>query len=279
MRFLTFILLAALPQLLAAHPTLKQQEDSLKVAIRRVAAMQDTVKKLALNRAFSDLFGQSLAAAGGFDYPFDSVPYLYRAASEDKRVRVITWTVPVKGAYRYFGFVQMRENRKSPVHRVVALTDVRIPTPLAVQEVLAPREWFGALYTEVVEKRHEQKTYYTLLGLSLNDERTTKKVVDVLCIQADSVVFGAPIFERKKKPVQYRMIFEYSARSVMQLKYNKKLEVIAFSALESLYPQLRGQYEYYVAGDSYDGLKFEQGKWNYVEKVKVPSDVKRKVRR
>jgi hypothetical protein len=215
-----------------------------------------------------------------FDYPFDSIPYIYKVSSNDKLVRLITWTVPMNGTYLYYGFVQTRANKKSSISHLTALHDVRTPTPQAIQEKLSPQAWFGALYTELIEKRDKDKIYYTLLGLSLNDEKTTKRVVDVLCVQNDSLLtFGAPIFEGKRRVVQHRMIFEYSRQSIMHLKYNKKLDVIGFSVLESMYPKLRGVYEFYVAGDSYDGLKFENGRWRYLERVNIPSDVKKKVRR
>ena len=54
-------------------------------------------------------------------------------------------------------------------------------------------QWIGALYYSLTPFKRGKKDYYLLLGWDGNDERSNRKIMDVLSI-SKSLTFGAPIF-------------------------------------------------------------------------------------
>ncbi|MDR3365451.1 MAG: hypothetical protein LBO71_00570 [Prevotellaceae bacterium] len=272
---LIFLLLAACRPL----PALTRQEFSrherlLKVAIREVAKATDSKQKLALNSAFAAQLEEVLRQDSAFFYGFDSIPHLYRVASPDGLVRVITWNVPAADGQKYFGFVLSRSSAHAARATLHALRDKRPATRLAEGKALTADEWFGALYTKLVEKRDARtgKPVYTLIGISPNSNGlSNRKVVDVLNVNSSGgCSFGAPIFVKKNK-ITHRMIFEYSAEAVMELRYHEATGQIIFPNLVPMYAQLRGRYESYVPGDAYNALRFENNRWVFYENVDPPS--------
>ena len=276
--YCTYIIFAAL--LLAATPVraLTQQEfavreDSLKAAIKRVAASTDTAMRVHLNSIFAMQLEQVLSQDSAFFYPFSNIPYLYQVASLNRLVRIITWNVPAPNKQLYFGYVLVRDSKKVPLATLHKLRDNRLPTKLAENKVLGKNEWFGALYVNLIERYlpNSNKPIYTLLGLSpTNNGVSNKKVIDVLCVDEHGVcTFGAPIFT-KKNVRQHRMIFEYSTRAVMDLIYHEGTQQVVFSDLIPMHAPLRGRYEHYISGEGYNALKFVNGQWLYRENVRLP---------
>ncbi len=287
MHFLLKYIFVCLAFFLAGHAAcaltrqeFRQQESLLRSQLQRVAAATDTAQKMSLNRAFAAQLEKALRQDSSFFYPFDSIPYLYKVASTDGLVRLITWSVPLPGEQKYFGFVLTRKSKSDAAARLTALRDKRRDTRLMENKELAPDEWFGALYTSLVERRlpYTNAPLYTLLGISPTGRQSNKKVVDVLNVSAGGeCTFGAPVFVRKGK-VSHRLIFEYSAQAVMELRYREGMGMIVFSNLVPMYAQLRGRYEHYVPGEAFDGLAFENGQWLLRENVKPPSNIEIKKR-
>jgi len=88
-------------------------------------------------------------------------------------------------------------------------------------QVLGPDTWFGALYYEIVERKWNDNTLYTLLGYDPNDIFTSRKVIDCFYLKDGTIpVFGAPLFVLNNT-IQNRVIFEYSAKASMSLRYNE----------------------------------------------------------
>jgi hypothetical protein len=251
-----------------------RHERSLKIAIREVAKTTDSRQKLALNAAFAAQFEQVLRRDSAFFYAFDSIPHLYQVASQDGLVRVITWNVPVVNEQKYFGFVLLRSSADAAHATLHTLRDKRMATRLLESKTLNTDEWFGALYTKLVEKRNDRtgKPVYTLIGISPSSNGVSnRKVVDVLSAgDSGRCCFGAPIFTKKYK-VFHRMIFEYSAEAVMELRYHEGTGQIIFSSLVPMYAQLRGRYESYIPSDAYNALRFENNRWIFYENIEPPS--------
>jgi hypothetical protein len=278
--YLTLALTLACPPLFAfGGIPLRQQEDSLRATIQQVAASRDTAQRMALNAAFSERLADVLLQDSAFAYPFDSVPYLYKAASPDGLVRLLTWNVPMPEGHRYYGFVLTRKSTGAAAS-LTLLRDRRRDARLVENRELQPHEWYGALYTAVVQrsKPYTDVPVYTLLGISPTGSGSNKKVVDVLNVKpTGECTFGAPLFSRKGK-VAHRIIFEYHAQAVMELRYMERSGMIVFSSLVPMYRQLRGRYEHYIPGESYDGLAYENGLWTLRENVRPPSNIQVKRR-
>ena len=121
-------------------------------------------------------------------------------------------------------------------------------------------KWYGALYTDLVETRFKNKTFYTLLGFKTNDGLVKTRVIDAMSFQGDKISFGLPQFKQEAKTL-YRHIFKYASGANMMLRYDDKLKMIVFDHLAPADPLLSGQYQYYGPDFSYDGYRFEKGNW------------------
>jgi hypothetical protein len=253
-----------------------RHERSLRATIQSIAKNSDSAQRLELNSAFAGQLERALRQDSAFFYAFDSIPYLYKVASANGLVRIITWNVPLPGRQEYFGFVLVRAGADAARATLHALRDKRARTKLVEGKALGADEWFGALYTKLIEKQDPRtgRPVYTLMGISpTNDGVSNKKVVDVLNVGSDGqCTFGAPVFVRKNR-VTYRMIFEYSAEAVMELRYHEGTGQIIFSDLVPMYAQLRGRYESYIPNDVHHALRFENGRWIVYENIVPPSSV------
>ena len=83
--------------------------------------------------------------------------------------------------------------------------------------------------TQLETIKRGKRKYYILLGWDGNDDRSNKKIADVLTISR-GLTFGAPIFKIDKK-TQNRFIIEYKEDASASMKYHAKEERILFTHL------------------------------------------------
>ncbi len=179
-------------------------------------------------------------------------------STNDKNMRICTYLVPSLGFDSYVkGAVLLREANKI---NVITLRD-------RSQEIRAPErsrvssdKWYGALYTDLIETRYKNKTFYTLLGFKSNDGMVKTRLIDVLTFSGKKAFFGSPQFKQERKTL-YRHIFNYSAGANMMLRYDDKMKMIVFDHLAPSEPFFSGQYQYYGPDFSYDGYRFDKGNW------------------
>lgn len=193
----------------------------------------------------------------------DSVEGIGIISSKQNRLKIYTWNLPqMDGTHIYYGFIHYysKELKKSFLYELSDSSGVIInPEYVALNY----QKWFGALYYELIEEDFNGLTYYTLLGYDPNNLFTSKKLVDILTITGDSIpIFGSPIIHYNQY-VKSRVIFEYSSKTTMGLHYNKELKMIVFDHLSPSKPSLKDKYQFYGPDFSYDGLKFEKGRWIY----------------
>ncbi|MBN1414347.1 MAG: hypothetical protein JW973_04550 [Bacteroidales bacterium] len=225
--------------------------------------------KAGLHKDIEELFAGALIIPGAFDYPFDSLKKVGKITSRDGKLRIFTWDfMRNDGSHHYYGFMLCR--RKNPENPLpVKLTDCSESIMDPTLQVLDPDTWFGALYYEIVERKWNNKTLYTLLGYDPNDIFTSRKVIDCFYLKDGLIpVFGAPLFVLNNK-VQHRIIFEYSAKVGMSLRYNESLKMIVFDHLSPAKPSYTGNYQFYGPDFSYDALKFTENFWVLFEDVNV----------
>jgi len=86
-------------------------------------------------------------------------------------------------------------------------------------------------------------------------------VIDVLYFdEQGNPQFGAPIFDNGKRKFS-RIIFEYSAKVSMVMRYVPESDMIIFDHLSPSEPRYSNDYRFYGPDFSYDGFKFEKGRW------------------
>lgn len=211
------------------------------------------------------------------DFPFDSIQNLVYFNTAE--FRFFNWAFRFEnGQMKYVGIL---ENKKEKT--ILELEDISEDSPFAEDSIFTAPKWWGALYTQLIEKKINNKTYYTLLGWNSNNPFYHQKVIDVLSLKSNGeVIFGANIYKLHKKP-QARVIFRYSRKTNMLLRYdyqayteiikakNKKkppvlkqipANLIIFERLICPQSHLEGEYAYYIpAGTVYDALFFDGKRW------------------
>ncbi|MCF8374209.1 MAG: hypothetical protein K9H64_21480 [Bacteroidales bacterium] len=254
------------------EPLFAFEEDSLNEMFAAIKQASSDSEKTRLNKALFSLMEEMIYDERSFTYPFDSVKHLGIITSPDKLLRIYTWNLAFADyTNRYYGFVQyyLKEDEEYRIYPLIDKSD-EIEEP--ERATLTDENWFGALYYDIVETKDKRHKYYTLLGWDGNNELTTKKIIDVLYFtQAGRPRFGTNIFytlkgegRRERKYSQKRIIFEYSSKVNMVLRYDDKLNMIVFDHLSPSESHLKGNYQYYGPDWSYDALEFEKGKWQYV---------------
>lgn len=236
-------------------------EQTVNRMMKSIDKSRNPLRTQELAKQVEHMMDSLLAKPEVMSYPFDSLQYIGSVTSKDEVLRVFTWNVPREdGTYRYYGKIQYRPGKKS--FKYLSLTDKSSTMENPQRQRLTTSQWYGALYYDLIAHTSGEQTYYTVLGLNLNDMLSNKKLIDVIWFDEQGQAhFGAPIF-RNQTGRQYRIIFEYSSRVVMGLKYDERMQMIVYDHLAPFKPQLEGQYEFYGPDFSYDGFKLERGIWN-----------------
>lgn len=200
----------------------REFEDSLVVLSQKIYLSQDEVDKYAANERFMVLLNDALSLNNSFRYPFDSVRYISKLVSPDKRFRIFTWMIArADGTYEYFGFLQSFSRRKND-YEVYPLTDVSEGLESPETKVMDHKGWYGAVYYEVILTKDGANRYYTLLGWDGNSALVKRKVIEVMTLRSNGMPrFGQSLF-RYDRPNLKRVIFEYSSLATMTLRYEKQ---------------------------------------------------------
>ena len=237
------------------------------------AEENDYVLKQEYVKQFSDLLEKTLKKPNSLYQPFDSIPHMKVIRSNDGMVRIFNWGVPnEKGKYSYYAVVQRRMGDKnSPLSDVFILNDNKENITNPEKEVLQYPDWYGCLYTDIIEKKDvDNRTIYTLLGFDFNNRISHKKYIDILTFNAQGIPsFGVPLFIEGAGGIKTRIIFEYAAQALMHLSYQADQDKIVFSHLFPLVPDKSNDKTFYVPDMAYDGFEFKFDKWMKVKNLKI----------
>ena len=199
-------------------------EDSIVKLHKSIIEPQELILRFQKNEQLLYLLEEALELKNSISYPFDSLKTISVLTSSDKKMRIFTWyLINEDGTHEHYGFVQTYNEEKKQ-YRICTLTDKwkRINNP-AVQ-VLTCDNWYGAVYTELIElKAPNDKTYYTLLGWNGGDVFSQRKVIEILSINNKGVPsFGARVFQGYTKNRTMRIVFEYAKNTPFLLHYDKQ---------------------------------------------------------
>ncbi len=243
--------------------SIKEAEDSLNSLMKQIYSDNSISTKETANNNLIDLFRMTLIKEEAFDYPFDSLKHIGKVKSENKRVRIFSWNFPQSGGYqKYFGFILLKKSKGNI--QLYELTDNRKSITNPIRDILGARNWMGALYYTIADISYKGKTQYILLGLDFNNLFSSKKIIDVLTFGKNmEPIFGSNVFQVENNTL-CRVIFEYSARVNMMLRYIPESKTIVFDHLSPSRPDFEDNYQFYGPDFTYDGFRFEKGRWIYV---------------
>jgi hypothetical protein len=249
------------------QPSLPEAEAALKTLFAEISARNPDERNLAIADSITDLFETTLLLPGSFEYPFDQLNTIGKITTANQQIRIFTWNLPLKNVFnQYYGFLLYKTSDRKG-QRVYQLTDRSATLDDPAMATCKANNWYGCLIYDIVETKVSGEIWYTLLGYDPDNMFTSKKLVDVLWFdQSDEPVFGKPVFHYKNQ-MQYRILFEYSAKVQMSLKWNDKMNMIVFDHLSPSKPSYTGNAGYYGPDLSYDGLRFEKGVWELVEDI------------
>ncbi|MBN2275362.1 MAG: hypothetical protein JXR41_06225 [Bacteroidales bacterium] len=265
--FFVFFTLGTASVLAQFSPVLNEYEKDLQQRFAEIVPLMPDSIKIKHNNYIEKHMTDALSMAEAFFYPFDSLKNIGKITSRDQKLRLLTWNLLYSdGTHQYYGFVLYRPDNKAK-HFLLRLTDRSATIENPEMLTLDTENWFGALYYEIIEKKWDGVTLYTLLGYDPNNMFISKKIIDNLYFREDSIpVFGAPVF-KKNNAFLHRIIFEYSARVSMSLRYNQDLKMIVFDHLSPAKPSYTGSYQFYGPDFSFDAFKFTDDHWELVEDI------------
>ncbi len=208
--------------------------------------------------------------------------------SSDRQFRIITWAVMRdNGERECFGFLQSynEKDERYDIHTLIDRSDEIINKE---EMVLSPDNWLGSVYQEIIETKHEGKTFYTLLGWTGVDALTQRKVIEPLFFRGSSAMpqFGQNLFRREKN--RRRVVLEYTNTAMVNLRYDEqfvrtftnkrvkgkkgrtinvreqhdnKTKMIIFDEIAPMVVGMEGLYQYYIPTGTEKAYVFTEGRW------------------
>ncbi len=238
------------------------EEYKLTALFNAMNRFADDKQNTETNKRIITLMDSILKLPASFHYAFADLP-IGNVYAPDKSFRILTWNViHSNGTYSNYGFLQKynSENNTVKVFQLIENTQ-KLKNPQTLE--LKSDRWIGATYYDIVQVSLNGNAIYTLIGWSPNSTFTQKKIIETLKFVNDNPIFGVPILELKGKGSQRRLIFEYSSKHSMMLRYDKSKKMIVLDHLAPSDYRYTNIYEFYGPDFSIDGYKFEKNKWRY----------------
>ena len=194
-----------------------------------------------------------------FNHTFSDFGRFSTLISPDGLVKICTWNVEYNNRENTFhGAIAVRHDDEIRVFRLIdEFKNIRSPETAS----LTHNRWFGSVYYDLIQTRHRGKTFYTLLGFNGNNAFSKIRVVDVLTINSNGTPRFASAIISDDRRSRKRLIFEYSSRATMMLRYNHDMRMIVMDNLAPYEPFHAGDFRFYGPDFSHNGLRFEGGKW------------------
>lgn len=245
---------------------LKENEILIKNLFNELKKSVSDPDKENINEKIKQKFSNILKLYYSFYYPFDSLNNIGKIYSKDSSLRIYSWNLPLKGGYhKYFAYIQCKTKDSIKLIELTSTNNIANEN-----NTININNWYGALYYEIIDVvTPENFKYYVLIGLDFNNLLTRKKIVDALYFDKNfEPIFGLPVFFYNNK-WNHRVIFEYSAKVNMVVRYDPRVKMIVYDHLSPSHPMYIGKYQFYGPDFSYDGLKLENGKWYEVKDIDI----------
>jgi len=249
---------------------LQKKEDSLKVFGFQILNGRNPEDRFTADSQFTKTFVRALQVKNSFYYPFDSLVSIAKVIPADSSFRIFTWQLPINGdIIRQHGAIQMKTtNGALKLFPLIDKTDL---IENIEDTVTSNRAWIGALYYKIIEEKSFGKKFYTLLGFDDNNMSSDRKFIEMLTFKNGEPVFGGPFFSFPDNTILHkksmsRYVMEYKKDAAPRLTFDNEMNIIIFEHLISQTGEVQKKYTYIPDGD-YEGLKWKDGKWVYIEKV------------
>ncbi len=229
----------------------------------------DEDTRLTSGKQFIRHIARALKINNSYYYPFASLKNVMIIKSPDDLFRIISWNVATNDEkFRYFGVIQMNPeklkklNKKSLIYKdFYPLIDRSDSIDNFLFKVTDADHWYGATYYKIIKTSYKKVDYYTVLGWDGAGPKSNKKLADVLIFTDGIPMFGAPVFDLKRKAKFYRMIFEFSNNATMALRYDDKKKYLIYENIVPDKPANAGNFESYLPDGTFEYMIWKKGIW------------------
>ncbi len=227
-------------------------------------------EKLALSDSILQSLYDGLQEDNSFYNDFDTIKHIGKIRSDDNKICLYSWLIPLSDKTCYFAVFQTVEGECYTLKKLLDTSDNVIPVGK-----LSAEQWYGALYYDIVPFRIKKQSYYALLGWR-KFPSFQQKMIDILDLSEQELRLGLPIVEINRPKydktaeieLKNRIVFEYDSRITMFLDYNYRKNRIEFDNLSPM-EVVDGHILSYGADFSFNCYKFKREKWVFVEDIKV----------
>ena len=249
-----------------AQSELEEKEISLNQSLLNLRNAKTDSEIDRQNKIFKKEMESFLKLEGSFNYEFKHLKTVAILDSPDNLVRIVNWNLEYSDlSYSYCAFImRWDEGKKSlKINELVDNLDPYSPKP---EGVIDSKNWYGCLYYKIIPFERNNKTEYLLFGWDGGTTGSNYKFIDVIVFNGNNIKLGSPVF-KGKNTVSKRVIFEFSDKSVMTLKFEEKRSRIVFDHLSPESQSLAGVASYYVPDMSYDSYNYSDEMWVLNEDV------------
>ncbi len=262
-------------------------ERNMQPLIEKVKDAPTDNERYNANEQFVQLMDEALHVDESFYWKWNLGNYVSVLTSSDRQFRIITWpVVRDNGEYECFGFVQSYNDRTDE-YDVYVLNDKSDELISVNEETLGPENWLGSVYQDLVETKHEGRTYYTLIGWTGVNALTQRKVIEPILFRSNNSrpQFGQALFRREKN--LRRLVLEYSRDAMVNVRFDEqivrtyenkkvkkngrtyniqvpheeKMKMILFDEIAPMLPGMEGLPQYYVPTGTEQAYVFVNGRW------------------
>ena len=228
--------------------------------------------KLAVNQRLTDEIGKLLRQDSSFSAPFQDLFNLGKVYSDDRNVRIYSWSFPLEDkTYQYGAFVQYKSRGKVTTTPLTLQTEPYMPNEM---QRLDAKHWYGCLYYKIFKVKRKKEVYYIALGWSGNNAATDFKIIEPLSFDKSGrlTTLGKAVFKGitengKTKRATLRYIMEYNSEGKATLNYRPESNQIIFDHLMPIEPIYEGIRSYYGPDFTYDTFTQKKGEWFYEENI------------
>lgn len=246
---------------------MQEYEDTIGVLSFAILRDTSAVHRFASCKTMIPLLVRALKLRNSFHYTFPQLDGLSFQYPADSSFRIITWQLFVDdNEYRYYGAIQMNTAELELFPLIDRSNDILNPETAT----LSNENWYGALYYRIKGFEDARGKAYLLFGLDGYSFFRRRKVVDVLRFENGKPVFGQEVFEAQMASDtsiwQHRIVIEYGAQASVHVNYDEGLGLVFFDHLIP-YEGPGSAGSVMVPDGSYEGYRFEEGRWLHVPKL------------
>jgi hypothetical protein len=242
---------------------LEAYRDSITISADSIINAETEQQRISASYLLISLLRKTIKTPGSFAFDLSGIPGIIQVRQEDNHFRILTWQVGLDDlTFRYYGVIQFPDD----TGRFVPLVDYSHMYARPEYIVATPNKWIGMAYYNIKTVRSGKNIWYTLFGYQGNNAFSTKKYVDIMWWDKDTLKFGAPLFNIAGMPTSpNRFVLEYSKMASATLNFSEEDNMIIYDHLT----QMGGEDipANYVPDGTYEGFVWEKGRWRQVDQV------------